>query len=145
MAIESFGLYPRLGTSAGLKTLKYVKGQFICTTDNKKIYIDAPNGNRILIAEAKSNLDLITGTFIQSEWQYQDSSDTWVQTVQNENVSGNYPLIIDLVVTLDSELGATEQDEWSKITRIVTEYGKIIAYCYGNQPNVDLNFQAKEV
>lgn len=144
MANDVIGFIPQVGVSNRLNSLQTKDGQFIITTDDSKIYLDM-DGKRQLIAEAKNNKNIIRGTFYLINWQYDSKNSIYYQTIEHSSISGNYPLMIDLVVSSSQQIGATEQDEWGKITRIVAGEGTLTAYCYSSQPFIDLNFQGKEV
>ena len=135
---------PFFGKKKDLVRVEQKDGQFIVTTDDPKIYLDA-EGKRILIAQGKSSNDIIMGTFYVTNWSYNEKTGIYSQSITAQSVTGDYPLIVDLIISSDSDDGVLEQNDWGKITKIVAEEGKIIGYCYDSQPTIDLSFQAKEV
>jgi hypothetical protein len=50
--------------------------------------------------------------------------------------------MIDVKISSDPYTGLEEQEQWSKITRVVAGEGAITAYCYDSQPSMDLTFRA---
>lgn len=142
---EVIAFAPSFGKKADLYKMQEIRtGQFIITVDDGKIYLDA-FGKRNLIGEAKNTKNLIYGTFYVTQWEYDAESGSYFQTVQNNKVSGDFPLMIDVVISNNVDIGVQEQNSWSKITKIVAENGAITAYCYDSQPDIDLNFRGQEV
>ena len=138
---------PIYGTSSQIKRQlsRMEAGQFIVATDVGKIYLDVSSNKRILVGQTKSVEDLIKGTFVADGWKEAEDDGYVFQTITNSKVTGKHPLIIDLIVSSDIDVGTDEQNEWAKISRIVAGAGTITAYCYDTEPKISLNFQAKEV
>ena len=135
---------PAFGKEQDLNKISVKDGQLIITHDTGKIYLDY-SGARKLVGESKNNNNFQTGTFFVSSWQYDDTDEIFYQSVPMTKVSGDYPLLVDLVISSDPYTGIQEDNEWGKITRIVANEGAIVGYCYGQPPGIDLNFKVKEI
>ena len=141
---EVIAFTPSFGKQADLYKMQVKTGQFIITTDDGKIYLDAFN-QRNLVGEAKNAKNLIEGVFYAENWEYDEDSESYFQIVPNTKVSGDYPLMIDVKISTNPYTGLEEQEQWFKITRVVAGEGAITAYCYDSQPSMDLTFRAQEV
>lgn len=123
-------------------------GRLLITTDEKKIYVDTRVDGvlqRVVVGEAKNSTEVYNGVFLVNDWEYVTATGTYKQEISIAGITGNFPVIIDLVVSASAEVGLEEQAEWSKITKVVADTGKIIAECYDEAPTLALNFQVKEV
>jgi hypothetical protein len=80
-----------------------------------------------------------------SDWEQDPETSIYSQIFEIEDITGELPLLIDLIVSDDPAIAEIEESNWAKITKVVAKEGQVIGYCYGDMPNCDLTFQMKEV
>lgn len=141
---DVLGFQPAFGKAEDLGKVTVKDGQFICTIDDSKIYVDY-NGTRRLVGVGNNQNNISRGTFAMINWVYDEDNEIYIQEVAMPKVTGNHALLVDLVVSSSPDVGIEEDNEWGKVTKIMADEGKVIGYCYGSQPNIDLSFQVREI
>lgn len=141
---QNMAFSPKFGEQANLDNVSIKDGQLLVTIDSKKIYIDA-DGQRYLVGEAKDSKNLLKTTLNVMNWERDDQKEYYSQTITILGITGNFPLMVDLITTIDEPLTAQrELKDWAKIVKIQAKENGIIAYCY-NAPSGNLNIQLQEI
>ena len=141
---QNMAFSPKFGEQANLDNVSIKDGQLLVTIDSKKIYIDA-DGQRYLVGEAKDSKNLLKTTLNVMDWERDDQKEYYSQTITILGITGNFPLMVDLITTIDEPLTAQrELKDWAKIVKIQAKKDGIIAYCY-NAPSGNLNIQLQEI
>ena len=140
----NMNFFPKIGEQLNLENLPVKDGQFIVTIDDSKIYVDIDSQRR-LVGEAKNPKNLLKATLNLNDWERDDQKEYYYQSVNILGISGKYPLIVDLIPTINEPLTAQrELKDWAKMVSIQADEDSITAYCY-NIPSTALNIQLQEV
>ena len=79
----------------------------------------------------------VFNTTLTTNWVFENN--IYVQTIQVEGILESDIPVIDIVQSNDIITAKSQLNEWSKVKRITTSNGAIKAYCYYEQPSMDLN------